>query len=118
MRGNSHVRFGGRSWETDPRQPGHRAQGRPYIRSRAQRLGYDLAKIVTFSARTVDPEGRLVNVVQALDVDTVIAPSLEHFDGRVPERLVRGCELNTVNPEATYAPHAPFQFVDADGDGA
>ncbi|WP_433683207.1 hypothetical protein [Nocardia sp. CA-119907] len=85
------------------------------IRSRAKRLGYDLAKTVTFTAETDDPEGRLVNVVQALDVDAVIAPGLEHFGGRVPQRLVRQCELNTVNPEATYAPHAPLQFVDAGG---
>ncbi|WP_433621626.1 hypothetical protein [Nocardia sp. CA-120079] len=85
------------------------------IRSRAKRLGYDLAKTVTFSAETIDPEGRLVNVVQALDVDAVIAPSIEHLGGDVPQRLVRQCELNTVNPEATYAPHGPFRFVDVDG---
>lgn len=84
------------------------------IRSRAKRLGYDLAKTVTFDARTVDPEGRLVNVVQALDVDAVIAPSLEHFGGQVPKRLVQQCELNTVSPGETYAPHAPFRFVDVD----
>ncbi|HSS23955.1 MAG TPA: HNH endonuclease signature motif containing protein, partial [Mycobacterium sp.] len=29
MRGNSHVRFGGRPGETDPEQSGHRAPGRP-----------------------------------------------------------------------------------------
>lgn len=85
------------------------------IRSRAKRLGYDLAKTVTFGAGTVDPEGRLVNVVQALDVDAVIVPSIEHFGGQVPQRLVQQCELNTVNPEATYAPHAPFRFVEVDG---
>ncbi|MET8872925.1 hypothetical protein [Nocardia sp. NPDC004604] len=85
------------------------------IRSRAKRLGYDLAKTVTFSAETIDPEGRLVNVVQTLDVDAVIAPSLEHFGGQVPQQLVQQCELNTVNPQETYAPHAPFRFADVDG---
>lgn len=84
------------------------------IRSRAKRLGYDLAKTVTFGAATTDPEGRLVNVVQALDIDAVIAPSLAHFGGLVPQRLVRQCELNTVNPAETYAPHAAFRFVDLD----
>jgi hypothetical protein len=29
MRGDSHVRFGGRPGETDPEQCGHRAPGRP-----------------------------------------------------------------------------------------
>jgi hypothetical protein len=29
MRGDTHVRFGGRTRETDPGQPGHRARVRP-----------------------------------------------------------------------------------------
>ena len=29
MRGDTHVRFGGRARETDPGQPGHRARARP-----------------------------------------------------------------------------------------
>lgn len=72
------------------------------IRSRARRLGYDLAKTVTFSERTADPEGRLVKVVRALDAEAVIAPSLAHFGGGVPTALLRVCELNTVAPQATY----------------
>ncbi|MEV0295695.1 hypothetical protein [Nocardia sp. NPDC050710] len=70
------------------------------IRSRAKTLGYSLAKTVTFSATTDDPEMRLRNVVQALDADAVIAPSLAHFDGEVPETLVRLCELNVIAPRA------------------
>ena len=30
MRGDTHVRFGGRVRETDPGQPGHRARARPH----------------------------------------------------------------------------------------
>ncbi|MBH0777369.1 2'-5' RNA ligase family protein [Nocardia bovistercoris] len=74
------------------------------IRSHAKRLGYELTKTVTFSNATDDPETRLINVIRALDIDAVVAPSLAHFGGTVPERLIRACELNVLAPEpATYA---------------
>ncbi|MGW4368667.1 2'-5' RNA ligase family protein [Nocardia takedensis] len=74
------------------------------IRSHARRLGYELAKTVTFSTATDDPEARLINVVRSLEIDAVIAPSLDHFGGAVPEILVRSVELNVLAPRpATYA---------------
>ncbi len=74
------------------------------IRSRAKRLGYNLMKTVTFSEATDDPEMRLLNVVDACGIEAVIAPSLAHFDGVVPEALVRATELNVFEPApATYA---------------
>jgi hypothetical protein len=79
------------------------------------RFGYDLAKTVTFGARTGHPVSRLVNVVRRMDVDAVITPSLEHFGGDVPDELVRACEVNTVSPVATYAPRTLIRFVDEDG---
>ncbi|MFI7667813.1 hypothetical protein [Nocardia sp. NPDC049526] len=82
------------------------------IRSRAKRLGYELAKTVTFGAHTDFPVSRLLDVVRRMDVDAVITPSLEHLGGDVPGELVRVCEINTVTPPETYAPPAPFRFVD------
>jgi hypothetical protein len=38
MRGDTHVRFGGRARETDPGQPGHRARARP---NRSDTLDHD-----------------------------------------------------------------------------
>jgi hypothetical protein len=85
------------------------------IRSLAKRYGYDLAKTVTFSAQTEHPLSRLLTVVQRMDVDAVITPNLEHLGGAVPPALIRVCEINTISPEATYAPHARFRFVDMNG---
>lgn len=65
------------------------------------RLGYDLAKTVTFDATVDDPVGRLANIVRTLDVEAVIAPSLLHFGDTVPHELLRVSELNTVDPEGT-----------------
>ncbi|MEV0297178.1 recombinase family protein [Nocardia sp. NPDC050710] len=72
------------------------------IRSRAQRLGYDLAKIVVFGPHTDRPLMRLMNVARTVDVDAVIVPSLAHFGDQVPAELVRLYELNTVTPQNTY----------------
>ncbi|WP_433732519.1 hypothetical protein ACQP0C_09500 [Nocardia sp. CA-129566] len=82
------------------------------IRSRAMRLGYELAKTVTFGAHTDSPLSRLLNVVRQMDVDAVITPNLEHLGGNVPAELVRMCEINTVTPPETYPPPMPFRFVD------
>jgi hypothetical protein len=78
------------------------------IRSLAKRLGYELSKTVTFTASTHHPVGRLLSVVRNLDVDAVIAPSLQHFDGALPDELVQVCDLITVRPENTFARWAPL----------
>ncbi|WP_433733544.1 hypothetical protein ACQP0C_15185 [Nocardia sp. CA-129566] len=99
MRGNSHVRFGGRSWETDPRQPGHRAQGRPYIRSLARRLGYSLAKTVTCNGRMDDPIARLIKTIRTTAADAVITPDVTHLGGTIPAALDRAAAVITIAPE-------------------
>ncbi|MFD0364875.1 hypothetical protein ACFQZZ_25845 [Nocardia sp. GCM10030253] len=73
------------------------------IRSVAQRLGYDLAKTVVFGRETDDPEGRLLNVIRAMDVDAVIVPNAVHLGGAIPDALVQECDVVTVSPENTYA---------------
>lgn len=72
------------------------------IRSLAKRLGYELCKTVVFGKDTDHPASRLLNVVRRLDVDAVIAPSLDHLDGTA-EPVVRTCDVITVSPESTYA---------------
>ncbi|MCU1645190.1 MAG: hypothetical protein JWN03_5465 [Nocardia sp.] len=74
------------------------------VRSRAKRLGYDLAKIVVFGPDTDAPVERLINVVRRVDADAVIVPSATHFDGaEIPAPLVKVAEVITVDPERTYA---------------
>ncbi|WP_405137102.1 recombinase family protein [Nocardia sp. NBC_01388] len=74
------------------------------IRSRAKRLGYDLAKIVVFGPNTDAPLERLINVVRNVDADAVIVPTATHFDGaEIPAPLVNVAEVITVDPEQTYA---------------
>ncbi|MEV2218366.1 hypothetical protein AB0E01_00625 [Nocardia vinacea] len=87
-----------------------------HIRSRAKRLGYDLAKTVVFGDATDHPLGRLLTVVLQLDVDAVIVPSAEHFGGTVPEELVQVCDVITTSPENTYARWAiPSPSLPLDG---
>lgn len=75
------------------------------IRSRAQRLGYDFAKLVVVDARS----GRhLVAALKAtitrLDAEAVIVPSARHFEGAaVPDDLVKVADVITVEPEETHA---------------
>ncbi|MFB8277833.1 hypothetical protein [Nocardia colli] len=42
-------------------------------------------------------------------------PSAEHFGGKVPERVVRVCDVITVSPQYTYARSYASPFL---GDGA
>ncbi|MFI9508073.1 hypothetical protein [Nocardia sp. NPDC052566] len=72
------------------------------IRSLAGRLGYDLAKTVVFGPETDHPAGRLRNVIEQMEVEAVITPSLAHLGG-TPEPVVRMCDVITVSPENTYA---------------
>ncbi|MGW4120763.1 hypothetical protein [Nocardia sp. NPDC004711] len=73
------------------------------IRSLAKRLGYDLAKTVTFDERTERPLVRLCTVVARLDAEVIITPGAEHFGGEVPADLVGVVDVVTVKPEYTYA---------------
>lgn len=75
------------------------------IRKRAQRLGYDFAKLVIADARS----GRhllagLKTITTRLDAEAIIVPSARHFDGAtVPDDLVQVADVITVDPEETYA---------------
>ncbi|MFE9325285.1 hypothetical protein ACIHDR_27095 [Nocardia sp. NPDC052278] len=86
------------------------------IRSRAKRLGYDLAKTVVFGDATDHPMSRLLTVVRQMDVEAVIVPSAEHLGGTVPDELVKVCDVITVTPENTYARWAiPSPSLPVDG---
>lgn len=69
----------------------------------AERYGYEVVRTVVHSEYTDDPVRRLINTVTKLGVEAVFVPSLAHFGGQLPERLVRIADLNTVAPECTYA---------------
>ncbi|MFI6172101.1 hypothetical protein ACIBCN_35360 [Nocardia sp. NPDC051052] len=92
-------------------QPWHETQ----IRSLARRLGYDLAKIVVFGPDTDGPVDRLLNVVRSVGAEAVVVPGAEHFGGKVPEGVVRVCDVITVSPQYTYARSYALPFLE---DGA
>ncbi|WP_067685817.1 hypothetical protein [Nocardia jejuensis] len=77
------------------------------IQELARKLGYDLRKTLVFGPDTDRPLTRVRTAVSRLDADAVITPNLEHFDGRVPDDVVRVADLITVTPENTYTRHAP-----------
>lgn len=56
-----------------------------------------------FAQHTDDPVQRLINVVRKIGAEAVVAPSLDHFGGTVPDELVAVVDLITVEPENTYA---------------
>ncbi|CAM4262066.1 hypothetical protein NONI108955_17530 [Nocardia ninae] len=92
-------------------QPWHETQ----IRSLAKRLGYELAKTVVFGRDTEAPVDRLLEVVRSAGAEAIVVPGSEHFGGKVPERLVRVCDVITVSPQYTYARSYASPFL---GDGA
>lgn len=77
------------------------------LRFRARRLGYSLSKTIVFGEHVDDPVFRLINVISQARVrpDAVLTPSLDHFGGVVPAKLVREVELITLEPEASYDRH-------------
>ncbi|MEC3951937.1 hypothetical protein VMT65_02720 [Nocardia sp. CDC153] len=77
------------------------------IRGLAHRLGYDLRKTVVFGPWTDRPVHRLRMLVSRLDLEAVIVPSVDHFEGGcVPPELVAVTDIITVFPENTYARYA------------
>ncbi|MDR7167927.1 nucleotide-binding universal stress UspA family protein [Nocardia kruczakiae] len=74
------------------------------IRALAQRLGYHLPAIVTFTSGADDLGVRLRDIAEAHRADAVVVPSVAHFDDAVvPRTLLRIAEVITVEPECTYA---------------
>ncbi|PXX54624.1 hypothetical protein DFR70_12465 [Nocardia tenerifensis] len=72
------------------------------IRSVAKRLGYELAKIVVFGAQTERPVSQLLDTIERVGADAVVTPTPEHLGDEL-DRVVRVCDVITVNPENTYA---------------
>ncbi|MFE9576141.1 hypothetical protein ACFYO1_07145 [Nocardia sp. NPDC006044] len=68
----------------------------------AKRLGYELAKIVVFGAQTEQPVQQLLNAIERVTADAVVMPNLAHLGDEL-DRVVRVCDVITVNPENTYA---------------
>lgn len=92
-------------------QPWHETQ----IRSLAKRLGYDLAKVVVFGPDVDGVVDRLLSVVRNVGAEAVVVRGAEHFDGKVPEGVVRVCDVITVSPQYTYARSYALPFLE---DGA
>ncbi|MTE15380.1 hypothetical protein GLP40_21720 [Nocardia sp. CT2-14] len=83
------------------------------IRGLAHRLGYDLRRTVVFGPRTDRPVQRLRVLVSRLDLEAVIVPSVDHFEGGcVPADLVAVADIITVYPENTYARSAAWQVAE------
>ncbi|MFC9440412.1 hypothetical protein [Nocardia sp. NPDC057030] len=68
----------------------------------AKRLGYELTKIVVFGAQTEQPVQQLLNAIERVGADAVVMPNLAHLADEL-DRVVRVCDVITVNPENTYA---------------
>ncbi|WP_405177381.1 hypothetical protein OG225_23880 [Nocardia sp. NBC_01377] len=80
------------------------------IRGMARRFGYDLADTVAAGSGADRSLPRLLELVRGMDVDAVITPSLVHLGGELPDDLLRLCEINTFEPEATYAARTPVRW--------
>ncbi|MGX1763074.1 hypothetical protein ACWIG5_40340, partial [Streptomyces lydicus] len=74
------------------------------IRSVAKRLGYDLCKILVFGPDSQRQMARLKAAITQLDAESVIVPSLQHFQaGQVPAALVSAVDVTTVDPLETWS---------------
>lgn len=69
------------------------------LRSTAGRLGYNLAKIIAFSARTDHPMERLIAQTKRANADAVLIPTIDHLGAAIPERLHRIATVITVPTE-------------------
>ncbi|MGV9409522.1 hypothetical protein ACWDOP_06365 [Nocardia sp. NPDC003693] len=67
----------------------------------ARRLGYDLCKTMVLNPDTTG--AHLSDAISLLEAEAIITPSLEHFDGTVPDDIVQVADVITVSPENTYA---------------
>lgn len=81
----------------------HQRWDQAQIQHLAKRLGYDLCKTLVFGPGDAEVLDEVRDAVRQLEVDVVITPGLEHFDGDIPDRLVQVADLITVSPENTYA---------------
>ncbi|WP_459955186.1 hypothetical protein [Nocardia sp. IFM 10818] len=86
------------------------------IRQAAKRTGYDLRKIIVFSANTDNPVHRLRVVIDRLGVDAVIVPSAVHFDERkVPAELLEVAAVVSVSPANIFPRQAPNVAHEGEG---
>ncbi|MVU77153.1 hypothetical protein GPX89_07810 [Nocardia sp. ET3-3] len=81
----------------------NQAQDELRIRQAANRTGYDLRKTIVFSERTKDRVHRLRVAIDRLDVEAVIVPTVEHFDGGdIPDEIREMAGVLILNPEVKY----------------
>ncbi|MFB8281871.1 hypothetical protein [Nocardia colli] len=74
------------------------------IRSLAKRSGYNLAKIIVFSADTEQPIDALIGAARRIGADAVFTFSAAHFDEEgIPSELTKVVDVVTVSPEHTHA---------------
>ncbi|MFC4376268.1 recombinase family protein [Nocardia halotolerans] len=69
------------------------------MRSLAGRLGYNLAKIITFSGRTDHPMDRLIAQARRANAEMVLVPNEDHLGDSNPERLHRITTVITLPDE-------------------
>ncbi|MBU3068017.1 hypothetical protein KO481_41700, partial [Nocardia sp. NEAU-G5] len=86
MRGNSHVRFGGRPQETESRQLDHRACGRPNHPP----------------ADAVDPVAYALVLAATLGADAIVVYDLGHVNNQPALVCDEGFDLETVCPQWTW----------------
>ncbi|MRH90577.1 hypothetical protein GFY24_24570 [Nocardia sp. SYP-A9097] len=73
------------------------------MRHLARRLGYDLCRTLVCGPATAELMEEVRAAISQTEADAVITPSLDHFDGAVPDPLVQVADVITVSPENTYA---------------
>lgn len=72
------------------------------LRATAEKLGYDLRKVVALSPYIDQPLYRLRVTLSRLGSSTLITPSLHHFDGEIPSEISEVADVITVNPEVVH----------------
>ncbi|WP_084515393.1 hypothetical protein [Nocardia acidivorans] len=74
------------------------------IRHTAARFGYNLLKIIVFSARTDRVMHRLHTALDRAMADAIVTPSLRHFESaEAPAELLAVAAVITVTPERMFA---------------
>ncbi|WP_067563656.1 hypothetical protein [Nocardia acidivorans] len=81
----------------------HQRWDQAQMRQLARRLGYDLCRTLVYGPETSEILEEVRDAISQNEADAVITPSLEHFDGEIPDPLVQVADVITVTPENTYA---------------
>ncbi|MFB8000674.1 hypothetical protein [Nocardia sp. NPDC056000] len=81
----------------------HQRWDKAQLHQLAKRLGYDLCQTLVLGPETGELIDEVRTAITEAEADAVITPSLDHFDGEIPDPLVEVADLITVTPENTYA---------------